>query len=141
MPASNGNAPVAATESASMALNAYTQQANQLQSPALEAALPSFTREERERTETGWAIFLSVAAFLMLVTGIWAATQSHTWTPLWPLNIVGGLVSFIPLVVWVAYGKRLPDRPLFLWAARVVALILTVAIPFIIWGPVPAPPS
>jgi hypothetical protein len=77
----------------------------------------------------------------MLVTGVWAATQSHSWTPLWPLNIIGGLMSYIPPVVWVSFGNRLPGRPLFMWPARVVALILTVAIPFIVWGPVPAPSS
>jgi hypothetical protein len=141
VPAGDAISPVAVTESASIALNAFTGPANKLQSPAREAALPSFATEERGRAETGWAVLLSVAAFLMLVTGVWAATQSHSWTPLWPLNIIGGLMSYIPTVVWVSFGNRLPGRPLFIWPARVVALILTVAIPFIVWGPVPAPPS
>jgi hypothetical protein len=140
VPASDVTSPVAVTEFAPMAPNAYIQPANQAQT-AFKAARPSVAREEREAPETGWAIVLSMSAFLMLVIGVWSATQSHTWTVLWPLNLLGGLMSYIPVVVWVLYGNRLLGRPIFMWSARVVALILTVAIPFIIWGPVPAPPT
>jgi hypothetical protein len=116
-----------------------TQAAGDLLRRALQGPLASFAREKLGQTGAGWAIALFVAASFMLVVGIWAATQSHAWTPLWPLNIVGGLLSYVPFVLWVVYRNRLPNRPLFLWPARVVALILTVAIPFIVWGPVPAP--
>jgi len=51
------------------------------------------------------------------------------------------LMSFIPTVLWVSFGNRLLDRPPAMWLGRVAALVLTVVIPFIVWGPVPAPPS
>jgi hypothetical protein len=99
------------------------------------------SKTKQESDETGWALVLSFAAFLALVLGIWAATQSHSWTPLWPLNVVGGLMSYIPTVIWIAYGGRVPRRPLLLWPARTIALVMTFAIPQIIWTLVPGPPS
>jgi hypothetical protein len=136
-----GKLPVAAPESGSMPMHLATQAPPDVLRRTLEATPVRSAREKREPTETGWVYLLSFAALLMLVFGIWAATQSHAWTPLWPLNVVGGLMSYVPVVLLIAYGDRLPDRRLFRWPARVVALILTVAIPFLIWGPVPAPPS
>ena len=96
---------------------------------------------EQERVDTIWIYVLFGAASLALVVGLWSATESHSWTPLWPLDVAGGLMSYVPLVVWIAYGKRLPRRPLMLWPARAVALIATFAIPQLIWSPVPGPSS
>ena len=89
----------------------------------------------------GWAYLLSVVAFLMLAVGIWAATQSHAWTWLWPLNVLGGLLGYLPMVFWISLRDRLPRQPLFIWPARVLTFFLTIAIPFVVWAPVPPPPS
>jgi len=97
-------------------------------------------REERQESEYAWSLVLSLVGLFFLVFGIWAATQSHNWTPLWPLNVLGGLASYGPCVLWVVYGSRLPNHPLVLWPARAIALIAAIAIPFLVWGPVPPPP-
>jgi len=130
---------VAPPESPSMQVHPATSAPRDVLSPALAAPPVSIARQKPDPIEARWAYLLSFAAFGMLALGIWAATQSHAWTPLWPLNVVGGLMSYVPLVLLIAYGNRIPNRGV--WPARAVALLLTVAIPFIIWGPVPAPPS
>jgi hypothetical protein len=106
--------------------------------------IPLLLRLQRHRgasSGTGWAVVLGVPAFLFLVVGVASATESHGWTPLWPLNVVGGLMSCVPFVVWVVFGHRVPNQRLVLWPARVMALVLTLAIPLASWAPVPGPPS
>ena len=80
-------------------------------------------------------------AFFFLAVGVWAATQSVTWTPLWPFNVIGGVLSYLPCVLWIAFSDLLPNRRAVLWPVAAVALILTPAIPFTLWGFVPGPPS
>jgi hypothetical protein len=99
---------------------------------------PAASRRERLDWEYGWRFLLSAAALIMLIIGIWSATRTYLWTSLWMLNVVGGFASWVPLVGWIAYGARLRNRSI-LWPARVFALILTFAIPFIVWSPVPGP--
>jgi hypothetical protein len=116
------------------------------QPPPLPPDLTSFepesvALEKSDEPGLGLAYLLSVVAFLMLAVGIWAATQSHAWTWLWPLNVLGGLLSFLPVVFWIVLRDRLSRQPLFIWPARVLALFLTIAIPFVVWAPVPPPPS
>ena len=93
-----------------------------------------------QRDESVWAYVLPFAAFLLLALGVWAALQSHRWTALWPLNVLGGIAAYIPMALWLRFGPGLPQRRLILWPARALALILTVVIPFVVWGPVPNPP-
>jgi hypothetical protein len=106
--------------------------------------IPLLLRLQRRRgasSGTGWAVVLAVPAFFFLVVGAASATESHLWTPLWPLNAVGGLMSCVPFVVWVVYGHRVSNQSPAMWPARVLALMLTFAIPLAVWAPVPRPPS
>jgi hypothetical protein len=97
-----------------------------------------------ESRETGgtWIVIIGAVAVLALLIGIGNASHFHSWTGVF--DVAAGVLSFVPLVGYVVFGRRSPRSRFASWPVRALLLGLTVAIPLSIWialhGP-PCPPN